>query len=419
MDQKELWLLQLIRYFLFHKQYAQVKFVNAANGEISSDTWLANPDSSFPVIHISMVSPQESAMQEELINRQSLSLQNILGKKGKIVDVYLDTKPFYQENEDHVQFSIYPNAQLPESLLRNFNGLNSVVFNVENPGAEMQKLTSAINQYALEHNNPNARSKRQFLNSFSTTFKVAGGICAALFIAVSLISIIGKYNSTSVGIFLGAYYKEFITVLHQYWRVLTGGFIHISLLHLWVNLTSLYNISKVVEDKFGFVKTFIILIVSIIVGNICVYAGDQNIVAVGISGGIYGLFAAMIIIYWKDGYFKVPVLRNRLLSNIYVNILINFLPYVSFLAHLGGFVAGLFLAFIFLDYDKSIKINFTVAGCAIVIALGILSYNNRDLDKMYLGTDKEVVQLIKNVGMESAADKMNVKINEYYLKEFN
>ena len=419
MDQKQLWVLQLVRYFLFHKQYTQVRFVNAANGQTTdNETWLANPDAFYPIIYISPVSPKETLPKSEFINRQAASLMNVLGKKGKVLIIYLDPVSYYQEEEQFIHLSLYPNAQIPDSILRTFNGLNNVVFNVDNPEAEMANLNSAITSYAMAHNNPKARNRRELINSFSNTFKIAGALALIIYLAIVIISAIGKFDGTSVAIVFGAYYKEFITVLHEYWRLLTAGFVHASIIHLWINLTSLYNISKTVEDKLGFARTFVILIVSIIIGNICVYAGDKNIVAVGMSGGIYGLFAAMTVIYWKEGYFKIPVLRNRLISNIYINILINFLPYVSVLGHLGGFVAGLFLAFIFLDFEKSVKINFAVAGCAIIIALGFLGVRNQKLDEMYLGTDRQVIDIYRKAGLNGLADNINDKITEYYVKEF-
>ena len=249
----------------------------------------------------------------------------------------------------------------------------------------------------------------------SRTFIIASVISIVIYIANFLISKYFEVSSVSASIFLGSYYKAFVIIFSDYWRFLTAGFSHGSFFHIWCNIMALYSVSKIVEDKYGFVKTMAIMIVSIIFGNICVFIGEGNQVALGLSGGIYGLFASMMVIFWQGGYFRIPALRRSIFSNIYMNILISFLPNVSLLAHLGGFVAGLFMTFMLdKDTDKSLKINFAVCAVLAVIAMGYMGYKHFYLDKIYLGTDMEVAKILDKLGLDSLSRNLIDKVTAYY-----
>ncbi|MBR6958364.1 MAG: rhomboid family intramembrane serine protease, partial [Erysipelotrichaceae bacterium] len=122
-----------------------------------------------------------------------------------------------------------------------------------------------------------------------------------------------------------------------------------------------------------------------------------------------------MVIFWQGGYFRIPALRRSIFSNIYMNILISFLPNVSLLAHLGGFVAGLFLAFMLdKDTDKSLKINFAVCAVLAIVAMGYMGYKHFYLDKIYLGTDMEVAKILDKLGLDSLSRNLIDKVTAYY-----
>ncbi len=415
-NQKELWILQLIKYFVVHKGYTQVRFINVANlNETEKDVWLANPSSFYPAIHITTSSQASNYANMERINEELTSLLNVLKKNGKLIDICLDSEGTHNETDKMIHLALYPGCQLPQNISSAFENLNTVIFNVDDPEQEAKRLEKDITDYTLKNSNFKEKRRQAIKESLSVTFIVFSIICFVVFLLVNLGTYLFKCNPTSVAIALGAYYKGFVVIFNDWWRLLTGGFVHISIWHIWCNLLALYSLSKTIESKYGVVKTIIIVLVSIIVGNLCVFIGDANIVAVGLSGGIYGLLASMIIIYWQLGYFKIPVLRKQIWNIILVNLLINFIPNVSFLAHLGGFVAGLFLSFILSDDgSKTLKTNFVIVGISLSLILGYFASQSMKLDSFYTGTDKEVSEIFKQIGLENIADNIKIKTTEYY-----
>ena len=134
-------------------------------------------------------------------------------------------------------------------------------------------------------------------------------------------------------------YQYFQIKQGQYYRFLTGGFLHANTWHLLMNLYSLYNLGTVMERYLGSIPFAVILIGSVIVGNLFCYMMNVH-AAVGLSGGLYGIMFVYICVILKHSSASlITILRYNL-----ANILINFLPGVAWQAHLGGAVFGILAA---------------------------------------------------------------------------
>lgn len=417
-DQKELWSLQLTKYLIVHKGYTQVRFVNAADSsQKEMDIWLANPNATFPAIHITTNKQSFNLARQALIREQYNGLLSVIKKQGRLLDVCLDPEGTTVAEDDIVHLALYPNASVPDNILSSLENINTVVFNVDDPQEETERLKKDIEDYVLKNNMPDQRRKRHYLESFSKTTIVAGSICIAICAAVNILSYITKYSTVGMSIVFGAYYKAFVLIFHDWWRLLTGGFVHINIWHLWCNMLALHNISKVVENRIGFWKTMIILLVSTVVGNLAVFIGDDNTVTVGLSGGIYGLLAALTVIYWQEGYFKIPALRRAFYTTAYINLIMNFMPNVSVLAHVGGFVAGLFLSFALMKIENTtLKNNFIAVGIALAAFLCYYTTKCLFINAQYFGTDLEVSNILKHFGLYEFGQNVYDMCYRYYTK---
>jgi rhomboid protease GluP len=129
----------------------------------------------------------------------------------------------------------------------------------------------------------------------------------------------------------------------EYWRLLASGFVHINLYHLLVNVYALYNM-RWLEGYLGSFRYVLVLLAAILGGSLVTYKfGRRNAVTVGISGGIYGLMAIYIVLLLKIPYIQLSDIIQMFLPTI----LVNFMPNISVTGHLGGFIAGIIMAFIF------------------------------------------------------------------------
>ena len=134
----------------------------------------------------------------------------------------------------------------------------------------------------------------------------------------------------------------------ELYRLLTAGFAHMSVGHLLMNLYCMYNLGCYIEMLLGHGMFLVLILGSIIVGNICaLFIGNDISISAGLSGGIYGLLAFELKLILMLGGISAVLSNRSLMITILINLSFNFMPGVGWKAHLGGFIFGLLFSTIF------------------------------------------------------------------------
>ena len=132
----------------------------------------------------------------------------------------------------------------------------------------------------------------------------------------------------------------------EYYRIITAGFTHIRPYHILMNCIALYNLGSSIEKYLTSPIYGIILFLSIIGSSIaCTLLSKEDSMTIGISGGVFGLLATYVIILYKLNLLSDPNISSQIGSVIITNLIISFMPGVSWQGHLGGFITGALLAF--------------------------------------------------------------------------
>uniref|UniRef100_A0A0D6QZ60 RHOMBOID-like protein n=1 Tax=Araucaria cunninghamii TaxID=56994 RepID=A0A0D6QZ60_ARACU len=137
---------------------------------------------------------------------------------------------------------------------------------------------------------------------------------------------------------------------HQGWRLITCMWLHAGVVHLLANMLSLIVIGIRLEQEFGFFKIGMIYALSGFGGSLLSALFIQSSISVGASGALFGLLGAMLselITNWTMYANKVPALVT-LIFIIITNLAVGLLPHVDNFAHIGGFLSGFLLGFVFL-----------------------------------------------------------------------
>lgn len=137
---------------------------------------------------------------------------------------------------------------------------------------------------------------------------------------------------------------------HQSWRLITCIWLHAGVIHLLANMLSLVFIGIRLEQQFGFVRVGVIYLLSGIGGSILSSLFIQNSISVGASGALFGLLGAMLselLTNWTIYANKAAALFT-LVVIIAINLAVGILPHVDNFAHIGGFLSGFLLGFVFL-----------------------------------------------------------------------
>jgi membrane associated rhomboid family serine protease len=132
----------------------------------------------------------------------------------------------------------------------------------------------------------------------------------------------------------------------EYWRLVTGGFLHGSVLHIGVNMYSLYVLGRFIEAVAGPSRMAVVYAVSLVASGLAVvYFGGASEVTVGASGAIFGLFGALFAVGFKLGRAGIRLVQANV-GILALNLIITFtVPGISRWGHVGGLVVGFLVAY--------------------------------------------------------------------------
>jgi membrane associated rhomboid family serine protease len=192
------------------------------------------------------------------------------------------------------------------------------------------------------------------------------GFCVLVYIAELLT---GGTNGLLTQLF--AYYAPLTAT--QPWRMVTSIFLHASILHILFNMYSLFIFGPIMERLLGRVRFLVLFFLAGIGGSVAVLLIAPNVVVLGASGAIFGLFTGFFVIQRRLGGNG-----NQLLVLIVINLVIGFIPgmNIAWQAHIGGLVVGAAVAWIFTrtrNRTQRVEQILLVSGVAVaLIALTVV-----------------------------------------------
>ena len=133
----------------------------------------------------------------------------------------------------------------------------------------------------------------------------------------------------------------------QWWRLGSAMFLHFGLLHLGMNMASLFDGGRLVERMFGPLRFLAIYVLSGLTGNLLslIVQGDRA-VSGGASGAIFGVYGALLAFLWqqRDTLDRREFVRLFWGAGLFAAITIVLglnIPGIDNGAHIGGFISGL------------------------------------------------------------------------------
>lgn len=155
-----------------------------------------------------------------------------------------------------------------------------------------------------------------------------------------------------------------IAVNGEWWRLITGAFLHGGLLHLALNMYVLFVIGAALERLLGHGRYIALYLVSALGGCVASYAlSDLRTVSVGASGAIFGVMGALLV----AGRLRYDI--RQILVLLAINVAVGFIfPGIDWRAHLGGLVTGAAVAAVFTFAPRRGRVWWQIGGVAAVVA---------------------------------------------------
>ena len=130
----------------------------------------------------------------------------------------------------------------------------------------------------------------------------------------------------------------------EWWRLITGAFLHLGILHIAFNMYALWLFGPIIEQMYGHVEFAVIYLLCALGGNVLTILVAPNVPALGASGAIFGLFGLAFIVSRRRHLLLGPQARamlSRVGTLLVLNLIITFaIPYISWTGHVGGLVVG-------------------------------------------------------------------------------
>jgi membrane associated rhomboid family serine protease len=139
----------------------------------------------------------------------------------------------------------------------------------------------------------------------------------------------------------------------DWWRIITGGFLHAGFLHLALNMYVLYIAGSILEPGIGTPRFLGIYFVSLIAGSLGALIVDPNTVTVGASGAIFGLMGAVIVVARGRG---VEQLATQFGLFVALNLFLTFsISGISIGGHIGGLIGGFIAALLVIFVERRMR----------------------------------------------------------------
>jgi membrane associated rhomboid family serine protease len=198
---------------------------------------------------------------------------------------------------------------------------------------------------------PDCAGKRQRVRTLRSTHVdpiatyVLIGICVLMFLGSGAGGSFLTGSGSSSRVFQDlALWGPAIDIGHDYWRLVTAGFLHSGLLHIGFNMYILYWLGTMMEPALGHARFLALYFASLLAGSAGVMLLSPNAVTVGASGAVFGLMGAAFVMQQARG---IDPMQSGVGPVILINLALSFIiPNVSIGGHIGGLIGGTIAAFL-------------------------------------------------------------------------
>ncbi len=138
--------------------------------------------------------------------------------------------------------------------------------------------------------------------------------------------------------------------LDRPWTLLTSMFVHAGFGHIFANMLTLFFFGRFLIQLVGERNFWIVYLFGGILGSILyVLLASPYSVAVGASGAVFAVAGALTVLAPRLRVFIFPIPAPIPLWVAVIGgfLIMSFLPFVAWQAHLGGLVFGLVTAYFF------------------------------------------------------------------------
>jgi membrane associated rhomboid family serine protease len=169
----------------------------------------------------------------------------------------------------------------------------------------------------------------------------------------------------------GALFGPYVVHLHEYYRLLTAGFLHDGLIHIAFNMLFLFFMGPMLEPAIGRLNFCVVYFVSLLAGSFGALLFSPGLPTVGASGACFGVLGALIVVAHYRG---ISIWQSGLGLTLLINIVFSLsVSGISIGGHLGGVVGGAICGWLIVQLGERRRMQAAaIAACLVVAALSVI-----------------------------------------------
>jgi membrane associated rhomboid family serine protease len=163
----------------------------------------------------------------------------------------------------------------------------------------------------------------------------------------------------------------------DWWRTITAGFVHVSIIHIGFNMYLLFILGRLMEPSIGTARFVVLYFASLLAGSFVALLFEPNVVSAGASGAIFGVLGATFVIARGR---RLDAIAGQIGILILINLVFTFSDgSISVGAHVGGLACGVLCGFLIIAGERGhlgqvSPRNRLAIELGAMSALGILSF---------------------------------------------
>jgi membrane associated rhomboid family serine protease len=159
----------------------------------------------------------------------------------------------------------------------------------------------------------------------------------------------------------------------EWYRLITSGFLHVSIIHIGFNMFLLLILGRLLEPALGTPRFLVLYFASLLAGSFGALIVEPNALTVGASGAVFGLAGAVFVIARGRG---MDQLAGEIGFLIVFNLVWSFVgSNISVGGHIGGLIGGTICALAIVAGEKGAfgrnRLPLEIAAMVVVAAVSV------------------------------------------------
>ena len=335
-DNKNVIVMKLLHYFITEKNYNPIILQGVEN-----EIWLENLNEDYKVIRIvsGYIHNDEQFDFDKFKTKRILKKirKKTLSLKMNVLSIFLNLGDNVTEdlsaNPDALCIKVTEEEDIDknEVLTKVFPDLTKKLSFTEKGMELFMKITNDIEK----HNQDDAKKVENVFKMKKPIITYSLVIINILMYIIPILfgvyeTILDKYSIYGPAVRAG-----------QYYRLITGTFIHANIFHLFFNCYALTILGSQLESFLGKPKYLVVYLFSAVIGSLFSVTFAGNYYSIGASGAIFGLMGSLVYFGYHYRVYLGNVIKSQIIPLILMNLGIGFLvPGIDNSAHIGGLLGG-------------------------------------------------------------------------------